>query len=184
MARLSNLRDIEHLYATRGGLSYGEGVTQLEHAVQCAALAQEQGALPSLVVAAFLHDIGHLFADEQDAAQTDDRHEIAGARALGTLFGEAVRRPIALHVAAKRYLCLRDADYFRGLSSASQASLRLQGGPFNVAEASAFEAIAYWQDAIFLRRLDDMGKREELSGLGFGDFATVMRSQMISGAGT
>jgi phosphonate degradation associated HDIG domain protein len=184
MAKLSNLRDIEHLYATRGGLNYGEGVTQLEHAVQCAALAREQRASPSLVVAALLHDIGHLFTDEHKAAQTDDRHEIAGARALGTPFGEAVRRPIALHVAAKRYLCLRDAGYFQALSPASQASLRLQGGPFNVAEAAAFEAMPYWQDALFLRRLDDTGKREELSGLGFGDFVTVTRSMMTSGAGT
>jgi phosphonate degradation associated HDIG domain protein len=183
MARLSNLRDIERLYATRGGLNYGEGVTQLEHALQCAALAQERGASPSLVVAALLHDIGHLFADEEDAVRADDRHEIAGARALGALFGEAVRRPIALHVAAKRYLCLRDADYFQALSPASQASLRLQGGPFDVAEAAAFEAMPYWQDALFLRKLDDMGKREELSGLGFEDFAAVMRSVMTSGAG-
>ena len=58
MPRLSSLEDIERLYAERGALGYGEGVSQVEHAVQCAALAEEDGAPPSLIAAALLHDIG------------------------------------------------------------------------------------------------------------------------------
>jgi predicted HD phosphohydrolase len=107
-ARLS-LDDIERLYAERGGLAYGEGVSQIEHALQCAVLAQADGAAPSLIVAALLHDVGHLFEDDVDETRLtiDDRHETAGARALAGLFDEAVRAPIALHVAAKRYLCFK-----------------------------------------------------------------------------
>ena len=129
MRRLSSLEDIERLYAERGTLHYGEGVTQMEHAVQCAALAEEDGAPPSLIAAALLHDVGHLFEDEDAVlrADHDGRHEIAGAQALKGLFGQAVRAPIALHVAAKRYLCCREPAYFDALSPASQASLALQG---------------------------------------------------------
>jgi phosphonate degradation associated HDIG domain protein len=178
MNRLTSLQDIARLYAMRGGLNYGEGVTQLEHALQCAALAQTQGAAPTLVAAALLHDIGHLLVTEDVAVRSDDRHEITGAKALSGLFGEEVRRPIALHVQAKRYLCFRDSHYFEALSPASQASLKLQGGPFDSGQAAAFEALPSWQDAVTLRRLDDMGKCEAASGLGFAHFAPLLRSVM------
>jgi phosphonate degradation associated HDIG domain protein len=173
---------VELLYATQGGLNYGEGVTQLEHAVQCAALAGAQGATDSLVAAALLHDIGHLFLSEGDAAAQDDRHEIAGAQALKDLFDETVRGPIALHVAAKRYLCFRQAGYFQTLSPASQASLVLQGGPFDETEAVAFERLPHWRDAVALRQFDDTGKREELCGKGFADFAPLLRSLQLARA--
>ncbi len=184
MTRLTSLEQIERLYAERGGLGYGEGVTQAEHAVQCASLAQAQGAAPSLVAAALLHDIGHLFEDEAEVvgADTDHRHEIAGARALGLLFDEAVRRPIALHVAAKRYLCFKEPHYFEALTPASRASLTLQGGPFDAAQAQAFERLPYWREAVDLRRLDDMGKREDLASRPFADFAPLLRSLAIPSA--
>ena len=161
MARLSSLEEIELLYAARGDAGYGEGVTQTEHAVQCAGLAQADGAAPALVIAALLHDIGHLFDSEEDVvgADTDHRHEISGAQALKGLFDEAVRAPIALHVAAKRYLCLREAGYVDALSPASQRSLELQGGPFNAEEAAAFERRPYWREAVALRRLDDIDRK-------------------------
>ena len=181
MARLSSLDEIERLYAARGGLNYGESVTQTEHAVQCAALAEAEGASPSLIVAALLHDVGHLFEADQDVAafEVDDRHEIAGVQALKGLFGEAVRKPIALHVAAKRYLCFRDPAYLQALSPASRASLKLQGGPFDAAGAEAFERQAYWKDALALRRYDDMGKRDEFSGRAFAEFMPLMQAVLI-----
>jgi len=173
---LSNLDQIERLYASRGALNYGEGVTQLEHALQCAALAQAQNAPASLVAAALLHDIGHLFDEESIAAERDDRHEIVGSQAIGFLFGGAVTKPISLHVAAKRYLCFKQASYFKTLSPASKASLTLQSGPFNTAEAAAFEKQDFWRDAVALRQFDDMGKRDDLSGRAFADFAPILQS--------
>jgi phosphonate degradation associated HDIG domain protein len=176
---LASLDDIEQLYAERGGRSYGETVTQLEHAVQCASLAQSQGASDSLVAAALLHDVGHLFEHEAAGMSIDLRHEASGARALAGLFGEAVTAPIALHVAAKRYLCFAEPAYFDELSAASKASLALQGGPMSAAEAAEFESQPRWRDAVALRRLDDLGKDEEACGRPFADFSPLLASLLV-----
>lgn len=173
---LDTLEDLERLYAARGGLNYGEGVTQLEHALQCAALAEEQAAPPALVAAALLHDVGHLLVSEDDAVQADDHHEATGARALAQLFGSEVRDPIALHVAAKRYLCFTEPSYYAALSPASQASLALQGGPFDAEAANRFETRQMWQQAVWLRRIDDGGKRDETSRKGFADYLPLLRT--------
>jgi phosphonate degradation associated HDIG domain protein len=180
MIRLSSLEDIERLYAARGVRSYGEGVTQIEHALQCAALAQAEGAEPSLVIAALLHDIGHLFEEGEGLAE-DARHEAAGARALAALFGEAVCGPIALHVAAKRYLCFKEPDYFNALSAASRRSLTLQGGPLDAARAAACERLPHWREAVALRRWDDAGKRDGLSARAFAEFTPLMRALLTGG---
>ncbi len=174
---IAGLDDIEQLYFSRGGLHYGEGVTQIEHALQCAELAQAQGASESLIVAALLHDIGHLFEKEEDVAdgKFDGRHEAAGAKVLAGLFPESVWRPVALHVTAKRYLCFMEPQYWVGLSEASKKSLELQGGPFTQEQARAFERASYWQEAVLLRRFDDMGKQDEISGRCFADFLPMMR---------
>jgi phosphonate degradation associated HDIG domain protein len=184
MTGLKTLEEMEQLYATRGGLHYGEGVTQVEHALQSAALAKAHGGSSSLIVAALLHDIGHLFESEDDVtkAASDARHEIAGARILENFFPQSVWRPVALHVAAKRYLCFIEPQYWAGLSEASQKSLQLQGGPFNQAQALGFERAPYWQDAVSLRRFDDMGKRAEISGHAFAQYMSLMRS-ICAGAG-
>jgi len=174
MTTPSTLADIDRLYAAQGGLTYGEGVTQMEHALQCAALAEADGAAASLVVAALLHDVGHLFEDEAEALRIDDHHELSGAEVLGGLFGAAVVQPVALHVAAKRYLCFTEPGYFDALSAASKASLRLQGGPFDAAQAAIFESQPYWREALALRRYDDTGKSEVSSGRTFADFAPLM----------
>ena len=149
------------LYRARGGEHYGEGVSQTEHALQCAALAQAEGAPPALVAATLLHDYGHLIEDRGHLAErdgVDGEHEALGALTLSAWFGEAVTRPIALHVAAKRYLCAAEPGYLDALSAASQLSLRLQGGPFDAAGAAAFRQQPFAADAIRLRRWDDAGK--------------------------
>jgi phosphonate degradation associated HDIG domain protein len=184
MIQLSSLTDIQRLYARHGELNYGEGVTQMEHALQSAALAEAHGCAPTLVAAALLHDIGHLFEKEEEVFASDHRHEATGADALAGLFVEAVWQPIALHVAAKRYLCFKDEEYSAALSHASQRSLKLQGGPFDAAEAEAFENRAYWRDAVALRRFDDMGKREEFSCRSFEDFTPLLRGLLIDTART
>jgi phosphonate degradation associated HDIG domain protein len=148
-------------YAARGGERYGERVTQLDHALQCAQLAAAEGAPESLVLAALLHDYGHLIENRgapAEARGVDGEHEALGAATLSLGFGEAVTRPIALHVAAKRYLCAAEPGYFASLSPASRLSLDLQGGVFSVAEAAAFAALPYASEATRLRRWDDDGK--------------------------
>ena len=181
MNRLSSLEALEALYADAGRLNYGEGVTQLEHALQCATLAEESGAAPSLIVAALLHDVGHLLATDADMA-TDDRHEITGAQALKSLFDETVRAPIALHVSAKRWLCFKEKDYFGRLSEASKTTLKLQGGPFNQRQASAFEQHPHWRAAVELRRFDEAGKQPGAEVRAFAHFEPMMRELMLGPA--
>jgi phosphonate degradation associated HDIG domain protein len=162
---------IEALYAARGDAHYGEGVSQTEHALQCAKLAHASGADDALVAAALLHDYGHLIDDRGRLAErdrVDGEHEALGALALSAWFGEAVTRPIALHVAAKRWLCASEPGYHAALSPASQLSLTLQGGAFALGEGVEFAALPHADEAVRLRRWDDQGK---VVGADAGDFA-------------
>jgi predicted HD phosphohydrolase len=148
-----------HWLETAGATRYDELVTQYQHALQSAALAGERGATPALVVAALLHDAGHLLlAGRGDCPARDLEHERVGATWLARAFGAAVTEPIRLHVAAKRYLCSCEAAYYDGLSEASKRSFDLQGGAMTTAEIKAFLAHPAAQDAIELRRIDDLAK--------------------------
>lgn len=168
---------IRALFDAQGPLAYGESVTQIEHALQCAQLAQSEGAGDTLVAAALLHDIGHLL--HRDAANAlrhgeDDEHESIGAVWLGQWFGEAVTGPIALHVQAKRYLCATDPGYHERLSPVSVRSLELQGGPLEAQEATAFAALAHAQDAARLRRWDDRAKSSGLATPALSEYLAVV----------
>ncbi len=155
-------QQLTRLFRDQGGSAYfGEAVSQNEHALQAAWLAEQEGASDALVVAALLHDIGHLRHEQgEDVADRglDARHEAAGADWLATHFGPQVVEPVRLHVAAKRYLCALDPDYRNGLSPASRQSLALQGGPFTPQETRDFEGNPFAQDAVRLRRWDDAAK--------------------------
>ncbi|MDE0681439.1 MAG: HD domain-containing protein [Candidatus Poribacteria bacterium] len=141
---------------------YDEVVTQLEHALQCAALAQQNDASLTLITGALLHDLGHIILDEHNADKAfldiDLNHEEIGAEYLTPFFPEAVTTPIRLHVPAKRYLCATDASYHDGLSEASKRSLIVQGGVMSDEEREAFEQIPHFRDALTLRRWDDLAK--------------------------
>ena len=157
-----SLDAIAQHYAVAGDRMYdGEPVTQLEHALQSAAAAEAAGAAPALVVAALLHDIGHLVNDQGEtptARGIDDRHEIIAARWLRPLFGEDVTEPIRLHVDAKRFLCRVRPGYAATLSVDSIRSLALQGGIFSAAEADAFARLPHAAAAVQVRLWDDGAK--------------------------
>ena len=149
------------LDGAQGHLYGGEAVTQLEHALQCAHLAQSESASSELITAALLHDLGHLIHDLGDdpaAKGVDDKHEVRALHTLRRVFGDAVLEPIRLHVDAKRYLCNVDERYYSGLSEASKLSLSLQGGPFDKAGAQAFITQPHARDAARLRTWDDRAK--------------------------
>jgi phosphonate degradation associated HDIG domain protein len=154
--------DVFELLVTRGqGMYFGEAVSELEHALQAAYFAERDGAGDALVVAALLHDVGHLLHGQgEDVAQRriDARHEEAGCAWLSSHFGPAVTEPVRLHVAAKRYLCRVDPAYRAAISAASVQSLGLQGGPMDAAEAVEFERNPWQRDAVRLRRYDDQAK--------------------------
>jgi gamma-butyrobetaine dioxygenase len=164
---------------TRHGTAayYGESVTQTEHGLQAAYFARAAGAADALVLAALLHDIGHLIESVPDDIRewgSDAHHEVAGSRWLATRFGPEVFEPVRLHVPAKRYLCATDSAYIGQLSSASVVTLKLQGGPMSAAEAAAFEAEAYWRDAVLVRGWDDQGKIAGLPTPDFGDYRALI----------
>lgn len=168
------LDDLEPLFAAKGGRIYaGEPVTQLQHALQSAQRAEQSGADASLIVAALLHDLGHMVNDQGETPTLrgiDDRHEYVALPLLRGLFGDAVLQPIRLHVDAKRYLCARahvatkgtinGAQYWANLSADSKRSLELQGGIFADAEAQRFIAQPHAESAVSVRVWDDAAKVE------------------------
>jgi phosphonate degradation associated HDIG domain protein len=153
---------IIELFARRGEAAYhGEAVSQTEHALQAALLADREGAPDRLVVAALLHDVGHLLdGQDEDLAPrgVDGRHEEAGCAWLARYFGPDVTEPIRLHVAAKRYLCAVAPSYIDGLSPASRRSLKLQGGAMNDEQRAEFVSNPAHADAVRLRHYDDTAK--------------------------
>ena len=135
--------------------------------MQSAELAERAGAGDELVLAAFLHDLGHLINDQGDTPTlrgVDDRHEYVALPFLRDLYGDAVLQPIRLHVDAKRYLCARGdgrvsgAEYWAALSADSKRSLELQGGIFSAAEVDRFIAQPHAADAVRVRLWDDLAK--------------------------
>jgi [1-hydroxy-2-(trimethylamino)ethyl]phosphonate dioxygenase len=159
---VSVTEEILAIFQSRGsGAYFGESVSMTEHALQAAHFAQAAGASPTLVIAALLHDIGHLIDEvPSDIADwtTDAHHERVGSRWLETRFGPEVSEPVRLHVPAKRYLLATDAGYFARLSPASVITLKLQGGPMERHEVAAFETERFHEEAVRVRQCDDQGK--------------------------
>jgi putative nucleotidyltransferase with HDIG domain len=177
--------EIMELYNGYGGNEYaGERVTQLEHMVQAAELAEEQGFDEEVVLAAFLHDIGHISEAAKEAAggadeaaagtgatgEADSRrmgafgikdHEELGAEFLREKgFSKKVCRLVESHVEAKRYLTARDPAYYAELSDASKKTLEYQGGPMTDEEADAFEQYPLFTLIIQMRKWDEQAKIE------------------------
>jgi len=156
------LEEIEALFRRRGGEQYsGEPVTQLEHALQSAALAEAEGADDELVTAALLHDLGHLLHELGETPTlrgVDDVHQYIALPFLRRLFPERVLNAVKLHVDAKRFLCATRPAYHGALSADSKRSLVLQGGIFDSAQAAAFAALPGASEAVRVRLWDDLAK--------------------------
>ena len=173
-----SLDDIRGLFEAHGQMAYsGEPVTQLEHALQSGALAESAGASEELVAAAFLHDLGHLLnrqGETPTARGIDDLHQYFALPFLRPVLPEAVLEPIRLHVDAKRCLCAIDEAYFGKLSVDSVRSLELQGGIFSDDEAQVFLSKPYAEDALRLRRWDDLAKEANRETPGLDHYMGVV----------
>ncbi len=171
--------DIEALYdGPLGRATYGEGVSLAQHSLQCAALAQAAGADETLVLAALLHDVGHLVAEWDDALGRLG-HDGVGGEFLTRRYGATVGALVGLHVRAKRYLCSVDPDYYDKLSAASVHTLARQGGAMGPDEIAAFEAEPHHADALRLRRWDDLGKVPGRKTPGFADFRGLLARRIV-----
>lgn len=174
---------IRETYASRGSDHYGEDVSQREHAEQCAHHAQTEGASDELIVAALLHDIGHLlhkFGEDAADRGIDTRHERIGSGFLARTLPMGVTEPIALHVRAKRYLATINPDYLEALSGASLQSFILQGGVMSSEEIDAFLAEPYHEDALKLRAYDELGKVVGMEIAGFDTYLPMIAALAAS----
>ncbi|MDA1192435.1 MAG: HD domain-containing protein [Candidatus Poribacteria bacterium] len=156
--------EIIALYNRVGDTSYdGEAITQMEHGLQCAKLAADAKGDDMTVVAALLHDIGHICAPDDTAKMGSSGvvdHEGIGAKyLLERGFRKEVASLVHGHVEAKRYLTFKNADYHAKLSEASKITLRHQGGPMSPDEAAAFESDPLFRDKLRLRSWDEQGKQ-------------------------
>ena len=167
---------IAEIFARRGGEEYlGEPVTMAEHMLQGAHAAELAGEPEEIIVAALLHSEFGTFTMQD---RQDRWHEVAGARVLEPFFPPDVVACVRHHVAAKRYLCATDPDYFGQLSDASVHSLNLQGGPMSAEEAVEFEQNPDLEAIIKVRKLDDGGKVEGAAIPGFEHFALMVQRQV------
>ena len=153
---------LKALYDEQGDQDYiGEPVSQREHALQAAAHARASGAPEAAVLAALLHDVGHLQYPKQDsmAGFGTRAHEVLGAHFLASLgFSAKVSVLVQRHVDAKRYQVARSETYRAGLSQASQQTLHFQGGAMTLAERQAFEADPHFELALRVRHWDELAK--------------------------
>jgi [1-hydroxy-2-(trimethylamino)ethyl]phosphonate dioxygenase len=176
------LARVERLFAERGGGEYhGEAVTQLEHALQCATLAEQNNQPAEVITAALLHDLGHLLhghGEDYLEHGLNDNHEELGARFLARAFGPLVTEPIRLHVSAKRYLCATRPGYFDTLSPASVRSLELQSGAMSATEVTEFEAHPHFRAAVIVREYDDRAKVVGLVAPPFAHFRKYLEMSL------
>lgn len=144
------------LEAMAGQHFEGEAVTEQQHATQTADLAVDAGARPTLVAAALLHDIGMMphVAEQYPGVP----HEEIGSLYLGPLLGDEVATIIGYHVKAKLALVATDPGYRAKLSPFSLNSLKEQESPEAMAEVQDFLKMPYAEDAMSLRRWDDLAK--------------------------
>jgi predicted HD phosphohydrolase len=162
---------IKNLFITYGETDYiGESITQLDHAIQAGLLALNDKRSHHVVLAAFLHDIGHLvgLSNPETTHMIEpnhnlhlgiQKHEELGAEFLTTLgFPKSIIIPISNHVLAKRYLLTIDDSYREEVSAASLQTFVLQGGLLTLEERQEFEASPYFDESILLRYYDDMAK--------------------------
>ena len=171
---------IEDVFKRRGAESYlGEQVTMAQHMLQSAQCAEQAGAEDSQIVASLLHDIGHYKNEIPETSLSkgiDNYHEEAGANFLEDYFPVSVVEPIRQHVAAKRYLCAVESDYFGRLSQASVHTLNLQGGPMNAEEVKEFEKNDYLEQCIQVRYWDEEGKDPERKHPPFSYYRPLVES--------
>lgn len=148
------------LYETLGGEEYGESVSMTMHMMQCAQLALQAGETDEVVIAAFLHDIGHFLEDEEkmDIYGTQNHDDLGGRFLVDLGFPQRMADLVSSHVAAKKYLVFAEPAYYEELSEVSKITLEFQGGKMTAEEAAEFEKDPLLPLYVKIRKWDDLGK--------------------------
>jgi len=164
---MSKLENLFTLYKKYGDYDYiGEKVSQVEHMIQAAMIAEEEKQEKDVILACFLHDIGHLIGIDKnlksDEFGTFD-HEHVGSEYLRDIgFKYPIPELVINHVAAKRYLTYKYPEYYEKLSNASKNTLKQQGGPMSDKEATEFENNPLFNLSLKMRTYDEKAKIENL----------------------
>ena len=176
------------LYEKHGTADYiGEPVSQLEHALQAAMMAEEEGFDTPIVLAALFHDIGHLVALSKGNEKSMNgfgavSHEDIGEAFLKELnFPKRITDLVKAHVVAKRYLVSKDYTYFNQLSEASLQTLNYQGGKMSEAEMSDFENHPDAAIFIQMRMWDDKAKLENFATKDLDYYKRICENYLTSG---
>jgi predicted HD phosphohydrolase len=165
------------LFTQFGDTRYGpEPVTLKQHALQCAHLAKAAGSDDALIVAAGLHDLGHLLLleDGKSYEKANDHHDLVAADFLSPYLPGSCTDAIRWHVEAKRYLVANDPEYAKNLSQASIDSLATQGGAMSEAEMQVFRVVTAYDHAIALRRMDEAAKQPDATEMPIQDFLGIV----------
>ena len=175
---------IGSIFERRGGEEYlGEPVTMGQHMLQGATMAEQSKEPDDIIIGALLHDIGH-FTSEFGTFSMEDKkdryHEDAGAAVLENFFPKVITDCCRYHVAAKRYLCATNPEYFQKLSAASVHSLNLQGGPMSETEIKEFERNPNLKKILTVRLYDDAGKIPDMDTPSFWHFAPLVQKMVDS----
>ena len=175
---------IGSIFEKRGDEEYlGEPVTMGQHMLQGATMAEKSREPDEIIIGTLLHDIGHFTSEfgTFSMEDTEDRyHEDAGAAVLEEFFPKVITDCCRHHVAAKRYLCATDPEYFQKLSTASIHSLNLQGGPMSEAELKDFEKNPNLNKILKVRLYDDAGKIPDMVTPSFWHFAPLVQKMVDS----
>jgi phosphonate degradation associated HDIG domain protein len=161
-------KEIINLYKHFGKSDYiGEKVSQIQHMTQCALLAESEGYDDEVILAAFLHDIGHLLENKFPVSRMNhfgvvDHEKIGHDFLLKCGFSHRIAKSVEAHVSAKRYLTYKYPEYYEQLSEASKATLEFQGGKMSASEAATFEEDDNYQLFIAIRKWDDLAKNPAL----------------------
>ena len=175
---------IGSIFEKRGDEEYlGEPVTMGQHMLQGATMAEQSREPDEIIIGTLLHDIGHFTSEfgTFSMEDTEDRyHEDAGAAVLEEFFPKVITDCCRHHVAAKRYLCATDPEYFQKFSIASIHSLNLQGGPMSEAEIKNFEKNPNLKKILKVRLYDDAGKIPDMVTPSFWHFAPLVQKMVDS----
>lgn len=173
----SSVTQLISLLERAQGQYFGEPVTQLEHALQCAHLARLGGSDDEMVIAALVHDIGHLIAAGDENGSAD--HDHLGADYLRDFgFSDRVVDLVAGHVEAKRFLTATNPDYHMRLSDVSKHSLMEQGGPMSPAEAELFQRDPLFTDKLKLRAWDEGAKVPGMNADALDSYRTLLERHL------
>jgi 2-amino-1-hydroxyethylphosphonate dioxygenase (glycine-forming) len=164
--------EVFDLYNKYGNNGYiGENVTQLEHATQCAFLAEEfcyTNICPyqdDLIIGSFLHDIGHLLIfDNKNNLETMGNYGVMNHEELGYKYlkdngyNSNICDFARNHINTKRYLITKNVEYYDKLSDASKKTFEYQGGNLSANEMREFENNKLFKYHLKIREFDDNAK--------------------------